>query len=84
MTANTNKTRLTGKYDFAIEFSPDPPVVQAEATPSDGSSGPSLTTAIQQLGLRLESARVPTGVLVIDHAEKPSENRIHSAGWNEG
>ena len=34
-----------------------------------------LFTAIQQhLGLKLESAKVPVEVLVIDRVEKPSEN----------
>jgi uncharacterized protein (TIGR03435 family) len=28
----------------------------------------------QQLGLRLESRKMPIEVLVIDHAERPSEN----------
>jgi uncharacterized protein (TIGR03435 family) len=28
----------------------------------------------EQLGLKLESRKVPADVLVIDHAEKPSEN----------
>jgi uncharacterized protein (TIGR03435 family) len=43
------------------------------STPSD--SGPSIFTAIQeQLGLRLESAKGPAQVLVVDHVEMPSEN----------
>jgi uncharacterized protein (TIGR03435 family) len=28
----------------------------------------------QQLGLKLQSAKAPVDVLVIDHVEKPSEN----------
>jgi uncharacterized protein (TIGR03435 family) len=38
-------------------------------------SGPSIFTAIQEeLGLRLRAMKAPVVVLVIDHAEKPSEN----------
>jgi uncharacterized protein (TIGR03435 family) len=28
----------------------------------------------QQLGLKLLAAKVPTDILIIDHAERPSEN----------
>ena len=35
---------------------------------------PSLFTAIQELGLRLESAKAPVDVLVVDSAQKPTEN----------
>jgi uncharacterized protein (TIGR03435 family) len=35
---------------------------------------PSLFTAIQELGLRLESSKGPVEVLVIDSVQKPTEN----------
>jgi hypothetical protein len=36
---------------------------------------PSIFTAVQdQLGLKPESQKAPAEILVIDHAEKPSEN----------
>jgi uncharacterized protein (TIGR03435 family) len=42
-------------------------------SPSDDRT--SIFTALQeQLGLKLESARVSTLALVVDHAERPSEN----------
>lgn len=62
-----DRTGLTGFYDFVVTWTPD-----EEQT---NSPGPSLFTAIQeQLGLRLESTKGPVEILVIDHAEKPSEN----------
>jgi len=63
-----DKTGLAGEFTFLLEFSPpDAPVGDSPA--------PSLFTAIQeQLGLRLESARVPAEVIVIDRAQRPSEN----------
>jgi uncharacterized protein (TIGR03435 family) len=42
---------------------------------AETSSAPELFTAIrEQLGLRLELRKVPLEILVIDHAEKPTEN----------
>jgi len=62
-----DRTGLQGFYDFLLTWTPD----EAQAdTP-----GPSLFTAIQeQLGLRLESIKGPVEILVVDHAERPSEN----------
>jgi uncharacterized protein (TIGR03435 family) len=64
----TNKTGLTGKYDMALEWTPDEQQGTADA-------GPSLFTALQeQLGLKLESQKGPVDTIVIDHVETPSEN----------
>jgi len=70
-------TGLTGTFDFRLKWSMDPPPVPptpgAAAAPEP--ANPSLFTAIQeQLGLKLESAKGPVAVLVIDRIEKPSAN----------
>ncbi len=69
----TDKTGASGQYHFLVTFTPD-----ETATPQPGAppvDGPSIYTALQeQLGLKLDSAKASVDVLVIDHAEKPSEN----------
>jgi uncharacterized protein (TIGR03435 family) len=70
-------TGIAGKYDFKLSWTPD--FSQFDGNPpgpaKNDENAPSLYTAIQeQLGLKLEAAREPTDVLVIDHVERPSEN----------
>jgi uncharacterized protein (TIGR03435 family) len=69
-----DKTNLAGTYDFTVKFAPyvaSPTTLDSATEPI----GPSIFTAIQeQLGLRLESAKGPVEVLVIDSVSKPSEN----------
>lgn len=61
-----DRTGLTGGFNFGMEWSP----AQVESD-----DHPGIFTALQeQLGLKLESAKVPVQAVVIDRAEKPSEN----------
>jgi uncharacterized protein (TIGR03435 family) len=65
----TDNTGLPGKYDFELTWTPDTGACAAAP------DAPSLFTAVQeQLGLRLDSKKGPTEILVIDHIERPSEN----------
>jgi uncharacterized protein (TIGR03435 family) len=67
-----DKTGLVGKYDFILRYHDRSPSDQAD---DDTNPVPTLDVAIQnQLGLKVETAKGPVQVLVIDHIEKPSEN----------
>jgi uncharacterized protein (TIGR03435 family) len=68
-----NHTGLDGVFNLKLKWAPES---ARPAKPEDAASeGPSIFTAIQeQLGLRLHAQKIPVEVLVIDHAEKPSEN----------
>jgi uncharacterized protein (TIGR03435 family) len=75
-----DRTGLKQRYDFILKWTPDdsqfigmrPPGMQIPGgdTPD---APPNLFTAIQeQLGLKLESAKAPVDVMIIDHIEKPA------------
>ena len=75
-----DKTGLTGKYDFNLEFAGGPGIGTAFSLPAaaDASAplGPTLIEAMEkQLGLKLIKTTASLDVLVIDQAEKiPTEN----------
>jgi uncharacterized protein (TIGR03435 family) len=72
-----DRTGLTGTFDLHLKWAIDPLNGPAGpgAAPSPDPGGPSLLVALQdQLGLKLESAKGPVEVLVIDHIEKASAN----------
>ena len=76
-----DKTGLKGLYDIKLQWTPEfgqglaAPGSPEPTPPPVDVSGPSIFTAIQeQLGLRLESAKGPVEVLVIDSVQKPTEN----------
>ena len=57
-----DQTGFQGLIDMNLEFS------------GDLGPGTSLFTALQDMGLKLEAAKAPLDVLVIDSAQRPSEN----------
>jgi uncharacterized protein (TIGR03435 family) len=66
-----NQTGLTGAYHVQLEYSKrDAPAPQA----TDAIPAPSVFTAIQKLGLKLEAGTGPRQYLVFTHAERPPEN----------
>jgi uncharacterized protein (TIGR03435 family) len=83
----TDATGLKGRYDIALTWA----LPQEAMAPRGGTAassdagaltsapedfGPTIVEAVQQqLGLRLESKKVPVNTFVIDHAERvPIEN----------
>jgi len=64
-----DKTGIDGRFDLTLKWTPD------SGAPSSDADGPSLFTAVQeQLGLKLEPAKAPIPVLIIDHIEMPTAN----------
>src|SRR5262249_36623332 len=67
-----DRTGLTGKYNFEFAWTPD--THPCSGSP-DSSNAQSIFTAVEEtLGLRLVSIKGPVDSLIIDHAERPSEN----------
>lgn len=62
----SDKTGLTGKYDFDLHWNPD----EGDAASPEAS----VFTAVGELGLKLKSSRGPVDVLVIDSVARPLEN----------
>jgi uncharacterized protein (TIGR03435 family) len=66
-----DQTQLRDSYAIQLQWARD----AAKGTSEPDTSRPSLFTAVQeQLGLRLESARLAVKVFVIDEAQRPGEN----------
>lgn len=71
-----DKTGLTGKYDFDLEWAPDNSQFGGDiaAASPDAPSPPFFTAVQQQLGLRLVATKGPVDALVVDKAERPTDN----------
>ncbi len=76
----TDKTGLSGNYEFEVAFTPEGPQAGpggpppgAPPLPPVDPNAPSIYTAVQeQLGLKLEGTRGQVSVLVVDRAEPPT------------
>jgi uncharacterized protein (TIGR03435 family) len=74
-----DETALKGLYNFRLAWAKeDRPIPNATAVgtveANNPNDAPSIFTALQELGLRLEARKAPVEVLVVDHIEKPSAN----------
>src|ERR1700756_4141982 len=71
-----DKTSLTGTYDFDLSWRPDDNQFKGRFAGSREAQGdlPDLSTALKEIGLRLETVKSVVQFLRIDHAEKASEN----------
>jgi uncharacterized protein (TIGR03435 family) len=75
-----DKTGIQGRYELTLTWAPDEmrtprPDGSVAVSSAYNSSAPSIFTALQeQLGLKLVPAKAPVPILVIDHADLPSEN----------
>lgn len=69
-----DRTGLTGDWEFDISFTPPSPPPGIELPPPDPDAASLFTVLQEQLGLRLEAARVPMPVMVVDRVELPVED----------
>jgi len=76
-----DRTGLTGRFDMdippwsrglpAVERLPEP---GRDPEPQPDPNGPSIFSVLQPFGLRLEAARGPIEILIVDHIELPTSN----------
>jgi len=64
-----DETGLKGTYDFRLEVGDFPNGGSALE-----SSGPTIFAALQKIGLKLESRKIPMPVIVIDNVQRPAAN----------
>ncbi len=78
-----DKTGFTGEFDLNLNYTDDALTKSPVSAAPDDPGGnrlpgePNLSivfAAMQQLGLKLEPAKGPVEVLVVDHAERPTAN----------
>jgi uncharacterized protein (TIGR03435 family) len=69
-----NRTGLEGSWDFELSYAQPQRGPGPDAAAVDPNAPDFFTAVQEQLGLKLESAKGPVEVLVIDGAERPAED----------
>jgi uncharacterized protein (TIGR03435 family) len=71
-----DKTGLTGRYDFNLQWAPDETQFGGEVpvAPSDAPAAPLFTAIQEQLGLKLVATRGAVDTFIVDRAERPTAN----------
>ncbi len=70
-----DRTNLTGHYDFSLTYDQSSVNTNIPTPTSEfHTEGPSIFTAVQDIGLKLEPQKVPFEMLVIDSVDHPSQN----------
>jgi uncharacterized protein (TIGR03435 family) len=70
-----DQTGLSGGIDYDMEWTPEPNPAEPPDPNLPPDPGPTFLQALRdQPVLKLETAKLPLRVLVIDHVERPSEN----------
>jgi uncharacterized protein (TIGR03435 family) len=69
-----DRTELAGHYDIDLSFLPDSGPMTVNGLAINGDAPPLTTAVREQLGLRLDSARAPIDVVVIDRVTAPTDN----------
>jgi uncharacterized protein (TIGR03435 family) len=69
-------TNLTGMFDWTLQWATETDDLQAPFGPEiDATAGPTVLTALkEQLGLKLEPAKAPVDLIVVDHVSRPTAN----------
>jgi uncharacterized protein (TIGR03435 family) len=62
-----DKTGLTGFFDYQLDFTREPGREYADRLDF-------VLQALDRIGLKLEAKKIPSEVLLVDHAERPSPN----------
>ena len=69
-----DETGIQGSFDFRFEITPDGPPITSSRLARSPEVLSSIVTSLHGIGLELKTSKGPVEVVVIDHAEKPSEN----------